>query len=266
MITQILIPVLSMAALGLIFGLGLACTLKIFGIETDATVALIITKLPGANCGACGKAGCAGFAEALKKGEVLPAGCVVSNEEARRSISELLGVEYNPKVKTVATVRCGGGKNAKDKYHYRGIKSCKAASLVFGGQKECSYGCLGFGDCASVCPFEAIKMKDELPEVDINKCTACGKCVAACPKNLFVLAPVEKEYYVKCNSKDPGRVVAKACKRGCIACGKCVKACPVAAIALTDNLAAIDYAKCENHGKCFEVCPTKCITRRSQDV
>src|SRR3989338_1229235 len=129
MIAEIFIPVLAMTALGLIFGLGLACTLKIFGIETDAMVALIITKLPGANCGACGKAGCAGFAEALKKGEVLPASCVVSNEEARRSVAEILGIEHAAKVKTVATLLCNGGTRAVDKLSYRGIKTCKADTL-----------------------------------------------------------------------------------------------------------------------------------------
>jgi Na+-translocating ferredoxin:NAD+ oxidoreductase RNF subunit RnfB len=140
---QILIPVLAMAALGLIFGLGLAYTLKIFGIEVDPKVFLILSKLPGSNCGACGKAGCAGFAEALEKGEAVPYSCVLSNDEARKAISEILGIEYNSKVKTVATLRCNGGKNAKDKFVYHGIKSCKAASLLFDGPKACTFGCLG---------------------------------------------------------------------------------------------------------------------------
>jgi Na+-translocating ferredoxin:NAD+ oxidoreductase RNF subunit RnfB len=263
MIMQILIPVIAMAGLGLAFGLGLAYTLKIFGIEVDPTVALIITKLPGANCGACGKAGCAGFAEALKKGEAIPALCVVSNEEARKAISQILGIEYNPKTKTIATVLCNGGKNAKDKFQYRGIKTCKAATLLFGGYKECAYGCLGFGDCADACPFDAIKIVDGLPKINIKKCTACGNCVKACPKNLFILAPLEKNYYIACSSKDPGAVTIKACKVGCIACGKCIKACPVSTIGIKDNLAAIDYAKCENHGECIKVCPTNAILKRS---
>jgi len=264
MIIEILIPVISMAALGLIFGLGLAYTLKLFGIEVDPAVALIITKLPGANCGACGKAGCAGFAESLKKGEAMPSACVVSNEEARKAISEILGIDYNPKIKTVATLLCkGGNNNAKNKYTYRGIKNCKAATLLFGGYKACSFGCLGLDDCVRACPFDAIKMtKEGLPEVDFKRCTACGNCVKTCPKSLFVLAPLKSIYHVECSSKDKGADVVRACKVGCIACGKCVKACPVSAITIKDNIASIDYAKCTNYGKCIEVCPTKAIGRR----
>lgn len=263
MMMRILIPVIAMGSLGLVFGLGLAYALKLFRIEVDPTVALIITKLPGSNCGACGKAGCAGFAEALKKGELLPASCVVSNDEARQSIAELLGVEHKPLVKTIATVLCNGGRNAKDKYVYKGIKTCKAATLVFGGQKACSFGCLGFGDCVTACPFGAIRMTEEgLPEVDPKKCTACGICVKVCPKELFVLTPTKNNYYVKCKSTDPGSVVAKVCKTGCIACRKCEKACPVQAIKVESNLARIYYDKCQNIGECFKVCPTKVIQKR----
>jgi Na+-translocating ferredoxin:NAD+ oxidoreductase RNF subunit RnfB len=263
MIAQILIPVVSMAALGLIFGLGLAYTLKLFGIEVDPTVALIITKLPGTNCGVCGKAGCAGFADALKNGKALLSNCVVSNDEARRSIAEILGIEYNPKVKTTATLLCGGGRNAKDKYSYKGIRSCKAATLVFGGYKECEYGCLGLGDCADVCPFNAIKITEQtLPSVDLKKCTACGNCVKTCPKALFVLTPIKSIYRVNCHSTAKGQDVIRVCKVGCIACGKCVKACPVSAINIKDNLAGIDYNICTNCGECVKACPTHAIVRR----
>jgi Na+-translocating ferredoxin:NAD+ oxidoreductase subunit B len=263
MITRLLIPIAAMAALGITFGLGLAYAFKIFGIEVDPTISFIIAKLPGANCGACGKAGCAGFAEALKKGDCLPSGCVVSNEESRISIAQILGIDYNPKVKTVATLLCNGGKRAKDKYTYKGIRSCRAASLVFGGQKACAFGCLGLGDCVDACPFGAITMStDGIPVVDAKKCTACGKCVATCPKKLFELAPVDKHYYVKCSSTDTGAVVAKVCSAGCIACRKCEKACPIGAIKVENNLSRIDYGKCQNIGKCFEVCPTKVIVRR----
>ncbi|MCM8781539.1 MAG: RnfABCDGE type electron transport complex subunit B [Candidatus Omnitrophica bacterium] len=263
MISQILIPVVAMAALGSVFGIGLASVLKIFKIEADPILALIVTKLPGANCGACGKAGCAGFAEALRQGEASLSSCVVASEETRWSIAEILGVECNPKVKAIATVLCNGGKNAKDKYIYRGIKSCKADSLLFGGHKACDFGCLGHGDCVRVCPVGAITMgKDDLPIINTEKCIACGNCIKACPKNLFELTSIKNNYYVKCNSKDPASVVAKICKSGCIACRKCEKVCPIGAIQVESNLSKINYEKCRNMGKCLEVCPTKVIFRR----
>jgi Na+-translocating ferredoxin:NAD+ oxidoreductase subunit B len=263
MIMNLLIPVAAMAVLGLIFGVALAYALKLFGIEVDPTISMIIARLPGSNCGACGKPGCAGFAEALKKGEAMPSGCVVSNEEARISIAKILGIDYNSKVKTIAVVLCNGGTRARNKYAYRGIRSCNAASLVFGGHKVCAFGCLSLGDCADICPFDAITMgADGLPSVDAHKCTACGKCIVACPKKLFELIPIGKLYYVKCASKDAGEVVAKACSAGCIACGKCEKACPLGAVRIENNLSKIDYGKCQNIGKCFEVCPTKVVVKR----
>jgi len=264
MIIQILIPVAAMALLGLIFGVGLAYTLKLFGIKVDPDIFKILSMLPGANCGACGKAGCSAFAEALKKGEALPSGCVVSNEEARHSIAELLGIEHKAGKKKTAVMLCNGGARAADKFIYRGLKTCKAASLVFGGQKACGFGCLGFGDCVIVCPFGAIKMGPEnLPVVDPEKCTACGNCVKTCPKKLYVLKAASCSYYVKCSSTDPGGGTGKACSSGCIACLKCQKACPVGAVKVESNLSRIDADKCQNIGKCFEACPTKVIVKRS---
>jgi len=265
MIARILIPIAAMSLLGLIFGVGLAYALKIFGIKIDEKIFKILSMLPGTNCGACGKAGCAGFAEALANGEAAPAGCAVSNDEARKALSELLGLTHTEKIKTVATHACNGGARARDKYIYRGIRNCKAASLVFGGYKACSFGCLGLGDCIEVCPVDAITMGGEgLPVVDETKCTACGNCVKTCPKKLYAMLPVTVKYYVKCSSKDPGGVTVKACKSGCIACMKCVKACPVAAPKVQSYLSAIDPVKCRNSGKCFEVCPTKVIVKRKE--
>ncbi len=263
MIVRILTPVLAMAALGLIFGVGLAYALKIFGIKLDPKVFKLLSMLPGSNCGACGKPGCAGFAEALARGEVIPSGCVVSNEEARRSISELLGLAHKERIRKVAAVLCNGGGRSKDKYKYEGIRTCKADTLLFGGHKACSFGCLGLGDCIDECPFSAITMgSDGVPVVDSKKCTACGKCVKVCPKKLYAILPQSVEYYVKCSSRDPGAVTAKACKAGCIACFRCEKACPNNAVKVESNLSAIDVDKCKNAGKCFEVCPTKVIARR----
>ena len=263
MMMRILTPVLAMAALGLIFGVGLAYALKLFGIVLDPKIFKLLSMLPGSNCGACGKPGCAGFAEALARGEAVPSGCAVSNEDARRSIIEFLGLKHEDRVRTTAFFLCNGGVRSRDKYKYEGIAACKADTLLFGGHKACSFGCLGLGDCARECPFGAISMgSDRLPVVDSKKCTACGKCVKACPKKLYSILPTGVEYYVKCSSKDPGAVTAKVCKTGCITCFKCEKACPNNAVKVESNLSRIDPGKCRNSGKCFEVCPTKVIARR----
>ncbi|MFC1658849.1 4Fe-4S binding protein, partial [Candidatus Omnitrophota bacterium] len=154
----------------------------------------------------------------------------------------------------------GAGKKVKDRFQYNGLEDCIAANLVMCGQKECIYGCLGFGTCARICPFDAITMSDEgLPVVDVQKCTACGKCVQACPKELFSLAKVVSKVHVLCSSHDTGADTRRVCPVGCIACRKCEKACSVDAIHVIDNLAVIDYDKCTSCGECVTVCPVKCI-------
>lgn len=265
---NILIPVFILGGLGLAFGIGLALAAKKFCVTVDPRIDEIFTKLPGANCGACGMPGCLGFAEALIQGACTLERCTVTEESSRENIARILGLELKPKIKTAAVLHCfGGNKRAKDKFVYDGSKDCLTANLTFGGPKGCSYGCIGYGSCAKICPFGAISMNEEnLPVVDETKCTACGKCVAGCPKKLFNLAAAAKIYAVRCKALDLGKKVMEVCSIGCIACRKCEKACPKGAIKVVDNLASIDYAICDNSGECFKVCPTKAIAKKENKL
>jgi len=259
---SIIIPVMLLGLLGAVFGLWLGFVQKVFLIKKDPRAEQILSLLPGANCGACGQAGCFGLAEALvrEKPDTIP--CPVLQLRERQDIANILGVKAEMREKVKAVLLCGGGNNCKDNFQYRGIKDCNAAILIMNGPKACLFGCVGLGSCVTACPFEAISMgKNNLPVIDSAKCTGCGKCVKACPKGVLALAPCENTYHVKCNSKDKGPDTIKACKTGCIACGKCVKACPENAIEIKDNLAVIDYKKCINCGKCEQVCPTKAIEK-----
>lgn len=262
---EILIPVLTLSGLGLLFGIGLAVAAKKFCVATDPHLVEVYSKLPGANCGACGKAGCLGFAQSLISGECTVDKCPVTEQDKRREITKLLGQELKQKLKTVAVLHCCGGKKAKDKFKYEGIKDCIAANLVQGGQKACSYGCLGFGTCVRACPFGALGMDETtgLPVVDELKCRACGNCVAICPKKLFTLVPQTAKIYVACISCDIGKIVMQVCGVGCIACKKCENACVHGAMKVVDNLARIDYSKCNGCLECVRVCPTKVIKTRS---
>ncbi|RII26425.1 MAG: hypothetical protein CXR31_10810 [Geobacter sp.] len=58
-----------------------------------------------------------------------------------------------------------------------------------------------------------------LPLVDPRRCSACGRCVAACPEKLFTLE-------VDGFRKNARRQVSTDCRR-CFICGFC---CPVHAI------------------------------------
>ena len=259
-----LAPVLTLGSLGVLFGLSLAFAAKKFHVPLDPKLEEVIATLPGTNCGACGKAGCVGFAEALSKGEVDLDSCSVCDSESREEIAKILNLSLKEKVKTVAVLHCQGGNKVKDKFLYQGMRDCLAASLVLGGQKSCDWGCLGFDTCVAACPFGAISMNEEtdLPVINESKCTACGNCVKVCPKKLFSLVPVVSKIYIACTSQDLGKVVMNVCGVGCIACKKCEKVCATKAITVTNNLAKIDYSKCNGCLECIKVCPTKVIVGR----
>lgn len=265
MIASVLAPVLTLGGLGLMFGIGLSIAAKKFCVKTDPRFDEIIAKLPGANCGACGMPGCIGFAEGLIQGTCTVDKCAVTQEEERAEIADILGVERKVRLKNLACLHCHGGSRVRDRFAYSGIKDCIAANLVMAGQKECVYGCLGFGTCVRACPFAAITMgEDGLPLVDEDKCTACGKCVAICPKKLFSLVPATHRYLVRCKSLELGKKVMDVCSVGCIGCKKCEKACPHGAIKVVNNLAVIDYAACKDAGECFKACPTKAIAKKQE--
>jgi len=253
-----------MSTMGIVFGLGLAFASRIFKVELDPRIEKILGALPGANCGACGKAGCAGLAEAITKGDASLTSCPPGGEETYSKIAEILGVEKSPLIRKIARVRCGGGNKAKDKYLYAGVRTCTAANLIAGGQKLCNFGCLGFGDCVSSCPFDAIHMgADGVPVVDPGKCTSCGKCIEACPKKIISLENNIDKYYIKCLSKDKAVFVKNACKAGCIGCKICEKLSK-GAFVVEDNLSRLDYSKVDSAALldlCVEKCPTKCIIR-----
>ena len=238
---QFLAPILTLTGLGLFFALALTFASKKFAVVQDPRIKEILQKLPGANCGACGMAGCTHFAEALVKKEVVLDGCKVCSEETASEIANILGVKLSLAEKKVASLRCHGGKSAKDKFIYQGIKDCQAAAQTLGGHKICSWACLCFGTCESACPFGAIQMSPEgLPVINSELCTGCGKCVQACPRNVLVLIPTKGKVYVGCSSRDTAKEVVRACSVGCIACKKCDEVCPVDAIKIVENLALID--------------------------
>ena len=180
-------------------------------------------------------------------------------------IAAILGLQAEASEPKVAVVRCNGScENRPRIVKYDGAQSCKVAHATCGGETACAFGCLGCGDCVSVCRFDAIRMNPEtgLPEVDADKCTACGACVKACPRNIIEIRPKGKNnrrVYVNCVNKDKGPVAMKACKVSCIACGKCVKECSFEAITVENNLAYIDPAKCRLCRKCEAVCPKNAI-------
>ncbi|TAN37859.1 MAG: Fe-S cluster domain-containing protein [Nitrospirae bacterium] len=252
-----------LAGLGTVFGLGIAFAAKRFAVEIDPRVEKVVDVLAHAHCGACGYAGCEQYAEAVVKNpDVSPNLCIPAGAKGAEAVARITGKIAEIREPQFARIMCQGGSSRSVKrFTYEGVRDCRAAMLAGGGDKACRYGCLGYGTCSRVCPFGAIAMTDDnLPFVDITKCTGCRKCEQACPTKVIEVLPASKQVLVTCHSKDKGGDTRKNCEIGCIACGICVKVCPFDAPSLENNLSRIDISKCKVCGQCALKCPTKAIT------
>ena len=267
---DIVIAIALLGGLGLVFGLVLAAASKVFYVETDPRLEQLNACLPGANCGGCGYAGCGAYAEAVLNGEAPIGACASGGNECAQAMAAIMGVKAKAVTRKVALVRCSGEKfydkdgnqtsGAKIKANYEGFRNCLAASRVGGsGPLSCKFGCLGYGTCIRACKYGAISVKNGVAVVDENLCVGCMACAAVCPRQLIVSVEPNRNVVIACNSMAKGAVTNRACTVGCIGCGLCKKICPKDAITVTNNLAVIDYTKCDNCGLCATVCPKKLI-------
>ncbi|MEO5342619.1 MAG: RnfABCDGE type electron transport complex subunit B [Gammaproteobacteria bacterium SHHR-1] len=231
-------------------------------VYEDPRIELVEDLLPHSNCGACGTPGCRPFAEALIDGQVQPSQCTVNSAEQNLRIADFLGVDAGESERLVARLACSGGNNvARMRAHYAGLESCRAAAAVGDGPKGCSWGCLGMGDCADVCDFDAIHLNaQDIPVVDAAKCTACNDCVEICPKDLFSLQPAANRLWINCRNLQFGDAAEADCEVACTACERCVMDSPEGLIRIDNNLAVIDYSKNALASKvATERCPTGAI-------
>jgi Na+-translocating ferredoxin:NAD+ oxidoreductase RNF subunit RnfB len=251
-----------MVVLGVLLASLLALASRWLFVYEDPRIDQVEDLLPKANCGACGTAGCRTFAEKLVAGEVDPGQCTVNSSEMNEVIANFLGVSLGNVEKRVARLACAGGKHvAHIRASYGGLQSCRAAALVGGGGKGCAWGCLGMGDCAEVCDFDAISMnRYGLPEVSVARCTACGDCVTVCPKDLFEIHPVSHRLWVACRNREFGDEAEAECEVVCTACERCAIDSPEGLIEIKDNLATVDYTKNALASRvAIERCPTGAI-------
>lgn len=257
---SILIAVSVIGGIGLLFGCLLAFASIVFEVKQDKRIAQIQSVLPGANCGACGYAGCSAYAAAIVEDEAPVNSCSVGKGPVANAIGIIMGVDAGEVTEKVAKVMCGGNcSSAVMKYEYMGIQDCVAEEKLSGGAKKCPYGCLGLGSCMRACPFGAISIVSGIAVVNPEKCQACGQCLKTCPKGIIHFVPKENHEWVLCSNKDKGAVANKYCSVSCIGCRMCEKVCPSDAIHVEDNLARIDYDKCTSCGACAAKCPRKAI-------
>ncbi len=262
----ILNTILLLCAIGIFVGFALYYVAKKFYIEENPLYDEVESMLPGANCGGCGYPGCRKLAEKMVDSPSLEGlYCTASSSETMEAIGNFLGKSVQKKDMQVAVLRCAGSCDKRTKHvAYEGISSCAFAANFYTGDTGCSFGCIGFGDCVEACQFGAMKMNPEthLPEIETSMCTACGKCVVSCPKQLLEIRKTNKndmKIYVGCLNKDKGFIAKEACTVACIGCGKCQKVCANDAIVIVDSLAYIDANKCKLCRKCVDECPTGSI-------
>jgi Na+-translocating ferredoxin:NAD+ oxidoreductase RNF subunit RnfB len=266
MSSTVLLTIVSLSLLGLVSAVILFFIAQKFKVFEDPRIDLVQEVLPAANCGGCGFAGCRNFAEELVKSDSFDGlNCPVGGNEVMAKVAQILGREPVTSDPLVAVLLCQGSPEFRPRTSvYNGARDCRISHSLYTGETDCSYGCMGLGDCVNVCQFDAIHIDETtlLPVINDDKCTSCGACVKACPRKIIELrkkAKKDRKIYVACVNCDKGAIARKACKVGCIACSKCQKACNFDAITIENNLAYIDDAKCTFCRKCVTECPTNSI-------
>ncbi len=236
--------ILFFLVFGILCGLALAVAAKKFAVKVDPKIEAVRACLPGANCGACGYAGCESYAEAVVTDPSCPPSkCAPGKQTVADKVAEITGKSAGSAAPVISVLRCSRNEgNVKKKYAYVGYDTCQGAAIAFGGPYECTFACIGYGDCEASCPFHAIHMKDDMPVIDPEACTGCGVCVKNCPKQVLQLIPKDALAYVPCSSRDSGKAVTNVCEAGCIHCGACTRKAKDIINMVNDRI-EIDYEK-----------------------
>jgi len=261
---------LIMFVLGIGFAIILLIAREKLKVEVDPRVLQVQRALPGLDCGGCGFAGCAQYAEAVLENPELIGRCAPGGQAVAAEIARILNLQISssgPQQRPI--VRCRAHTEDKTYYaEYQGIESCTAANALPNAQ-ACNFGCLGYGDCTHACSFDALHMVDGLATVDYEKCTGCSACTKACPRDLIEMVPFHYENMmtVACSSKEAGKTTRAVCKVGCIGCGVCTKQSDV--FSVEDNLARVDYGRyepTEQTEAALNKCPTGVIVYRGRSA
>ena len=262
----ILFAIIVLTSLGVVSAVILYFVAQKFVVYEDPRIETVNELLPAANCGGCGYAGCHNFAAALvESDDITSLFCPVGGNTLMTSVAQLLDKTVDAKEPQVAIVRCNGSFERRPRTSvYDGPLSCTIQHGLYTGDTNCPYGCLGCGDCAVSCKFDALTMNPAtgLPVINDASCTACGACVKACPRSIIELRHKDRKnrkIYVSCMNRDKGGIARKYCAVACTGCSKCFKVCTYDAIRIEHHLAYIDVKACKMCRKCAPECTTHTI-------
>ncbi len=257
---SVIITAGAIGGTGLLCGVALALAARFFAVDEDPKIVEIESILPGVNCGGCGFAGCADYAQAIARGTADITLCAPGGQEVLTRLAAAMGMQAEAGQRQVAMVMCGGDEyQAVHKHIYNGVADCAAAAMVAGGDMLCRYGCLGYGSCAFACPVGAIEIRNNLATVHPDLCISCRKCVGACPRSIIRMIPANRSIHVRCSSRDKGPIAKKACSVACIGCRLCVKL-GGGGFEMDGFLAIRNYTVPVTSETVVEKCPGKCIT------
>lgn len=215
-IIKITDAIMVMAGIGSVAGILLAVAWHFFYVKEDPCIESVTDALPGVNCGGCGFPGCSGAARAIVSGKAPVNVCSVGGFDVMQRIAGILDLKTAYDGPVIAVAGCLNGDRLEKKYHYSGIRNCRAEHLLYGGSNGCENGCIGNTSCVRACSFSAIRIgPDRVPEINESKCRGCGKCVAVCPRGVLSLMGLsEKLLYMNrendclapCRQKCPSQV------------------------------------------------------------
>ncbi|MFW5851928.1 MAG: RnfABCDGE type electron transport complex subunit B, partial [Bacteroidota bacterium] len=156
-------PVIILSSIGLAAAIILFFVSKKFKVIENPLIDEVEEMLPAANCGGCGYPGCRKFAQVFVESDnVENLYCPVGGADVMKQIAERAGKVVVVQAQKVAVVRCNGScEHTNKQASYDGAVSCRLAHSTFAGESGCSFGCFGYGDCVSVCAFDAIYIDEQ---------------------------------------------------------------------------------------------------------
>ena len=214
-----------MAAVGLVGSVLLLIVSRKLAIGEDERLTYLMSILPGVNCGACGHPGCEQYAKAMMNGAP-PNACTTGGNRVAQALAAYLGVESTGVVQREAFVACQGSLDHIDpQLVFKGVPSCRVFSTLSYSSLSCPFGCLGYGDCAEACPFDAIVVENGVARIDTAACTGCGTCAKICPRGIISMVDQASSPTASVENN-----LARIDTDTCIGCGTCIEVCPTHAI------------------------------------